>query len=111
MIPADEAFIKIHASAPPKPALGAACNGCGMCCAALPCPVSRLLLRHRRGVCPALQWRDADRRYVCGMAVKPTSYLCWLPRRWNAFAGRRFARWIAIGSGCDFDAEVLAPDD
>ena len=107
---ADESFIAIHPAAPPKPALGAPCNGCGVCCAALPCPVSRLLLGHRTGGCPALQWRDSDRRYVCGMVVIPARFLHWLPQCGNAFAGRRFRRWIAAGSGCDFAAEVLAAD-
>lgn len=110
MIPANESFIAIHPGAPPKPAPGAPCNGCGACCAALPCPVSRLLLGHRRGACPALQWRAAERSYVCGMVVAPASFVRWLPLRWNAFAGRRFARSIAVGAGCDFDAELVDAD-
>lgn len=105
-MPTDEFFITIHAAAPPKPAFGAACNGCGVCCAAQPCPVSRLLLAHRSGACPALQWQAPDRRYVCGMVTAPASYLRWLPRRWNAFASRRFARWIAAGLGCDSNIET-----
>lgn len=104
----DELFIEIHPAAPPKPALGVACNGCGVCCAALPCPVSHLLLGHRSGACPALQWQESGRRYVCGMVLAPASYLRWLPQRLNAFAGRRFARWIAVGAGCDFDAEEVS---
>lgn len=103
----DESFIAIHAAAPPKAALGAPCNGCGVCCAALPCPLSRLLLGHRRGACPALTWDDAARRYVCGMVTQPARHLRWLPWRWNAFAGRRCARWIAAGRGCDSVIEVL----
>lgn len=106
-MPADESFIAIHAAAPPKAALGAPCNGCGVCCAALPCPLSRLLLGHRHGACPALTWEGAARRYVCGMVTQPARFLRWLPRRWSAFAGRRCARWIAAGRGCDSVIEVL----
>lgn len=100
------AFIAIHRTAPPKPARDAACNGCGVCCAALPCPVSRLLLGHRRGTCPALYWQEDAGRYACGMVLTPESYLHWLPARCSAFAGRRFRRWIAAGSGCDADIEI-----
>lgn len=107
---ADTSFIAIHPDAPPKPSLGAPCNGCGACCAAMPCPVSRLLLGHRRGACRALQWREARRSYVCGMVVAPASFLRRLPQRWNALAGRFCARWIAVGGGCDFDAEVVDAD-
>lgn len=97
----------LHAAAPPKPVPGAPCNGCGVCCAALPCPVSRLLLAHRTGPCPALQWDTAGCRHACGMVTEPAGFLRWLPRRWNAFFGRRFARWIAAGIGCDSDIEIL----
>ena len=106
-MPADESFIAIHPAAPPKPGFGTPCNGCGVCCAALPCPVSRLLLGHRAGACPALQWREVERRYVCGMVVAPASFLHWLPQRWEAFVGRRCARLIATGLGCDSDIEAL----
>lgn len=92
--------IVLHALAPTKPLVGAACNGCGVCCAMTPCPLSWLLLRHRRGPCPALEWQD--QRYVCGLTVKPRSRVSWLPR---ALA----LRWISAGSGCDCDAEEEAP--
>ena len=46
------AVIHLHPSAPPKPAEGAACNGCGVCCAWQPCPLgvlaSAALLRAQR---------------------------------------------------------------
>ena len=105
-MPKHQDFITIHAAAPPKPTLGEPCNGCGVCCAARPCPVSRLLLGHRSGTCPALQWQDTTRRYLCGMVTTPASFLSWLPPQWNAFAGRRLARWIAPGIGCDSTVEL-----
>ncbi len=101
-----ESFIAIHSAAPAKPLLGEPCNGCGVCCAAQPCPVSRLLLGHRSGACPALRWQAHERRYACGMVTEPGRFLRWLPQRWSGFAGRRFARWIAAGMGCDSDIEA-----
>jgi hypothetical protein len=106
-MPADDSFITIHPAAPPKASVGQPCNGCGVCCAAEPCPVSRLLLGHRSGACPALEWREAERRYFCGMVTAPARFLRWLPQRCGAFCGRRFARWIAAGIGCDSDIETL----
>ena len=86
-------LIRLHAAAPPKPLLGAACNGCGACCASEPCPLAMLLFWRRRGSCPALQW--ADERYRCGVLAKSPPWLA----RW-------VRRWIAAGQGCDFDAEL-----
>lgn len=99
-------LIRLHAAVPPKPTFGAPCNGCGACCAAEPCPVSRFLLGHRHGSCPALIWHDADRHYRCGMVEAPERHLGWLPVRLKPMASRWFRRWIASGIGCDFDAEV-----
>lgn len=96
--------IRIHAEAPPKPAPGEPCNGCGVCCAAETCPPARWALLQWRGSCRALLWDGS--RYVCGLVRRPDDYLPWLPRYWRAVAGRFFARRIAAGAGCDSDAEV-----
>lgn len=93
--------IRLHAAAPPKPAVGAPCNGCGVCCALAPCPLSRFLLGHRRGACPALTWQTD--RYVCGLAAAPTGIARWLPRR-------LVLRWIGAGCGCDCAAEIDGDD-
>lgn len=106
MIPIKDAVLRLHAAAPPKPAFGAPCNGCGACCAAEPCPLSRLLLGHRSGSCPALRWSDGEARYACGLATQPAACLRWLPARFGGLAARLARRWIAAGAGCDFDAEV-----
>lgn len=100
--------IELHRDAPAKPQLGAACNGCGLCCALEPCPVAQVFLWQFRGACRALTWRQEARRYVCGMAAQPEEHLRWLPRAWHAWAGRFFASRIAAGSGCDCAAEVDA---
>lgn len=86
--------IEIHADAPPKPAVGAACNGCGVCCLAEPCPLGAILSRRLKGACVALQWDGA--RYVCGALTARSSG----PVRWLV------KRWISSGSGCDCSLEV-----
>ena len=48
--------IYLQPEAPPKPALGAACNGCGVCCAWQPCPLGVLVSGRRQGACRALWW-------------------------------------------------------
>lgn len=87
--------ILLHPDAPPKPAAGAACNGCGVCCAWSPCPLGLLLTRRRGTACRALEWRQGS--YRCG--VMTGSRLRWLPRAW-------VRRWIAAGIGCDAALEL-----
>jgi hypothetical protein len=106
---ADRRVIHIHPLAPPKPALGAPCNGCGWCCAAEPCPLGVVVSRRRHGACAALAWDDADGRYGCGVLQQPRRHLSLfrlLPQRW---AQRVVARWIAAGRGCDADFEREDP--
>lgn len=89
--------VSLQAAAPPKPALGAPCNGCGICCSMAPCPLSHLLLGHRTGTCPALRWEGG--RYWCGLVIAPRGIARWLPRGF-------VLRWIAVGSGCDCGAVI-----
>lgn len=95
--------ILLQPAAPPKPAVGAACNGCGVCCAAEPCPLGVWITRRRHGRCAALQWDADGARYLCGAAAAPRRYLPWLP---EALARRLVLRWIASARGCDADYEV-----
>lgn len=88
-------IIHVHPDAPLKPALGAACNGCGVCCLAEPCPLGMLLSARRKGACRMLRWDDAARRYVCGVLQRAG----W----WRGLV----RRWISSGSGCDCS---LAPE-
>jgi hypothetical protein len=98
--------IHLHAAAPSKPPPGQPCNGCGVCCAAEPCPLGMLLSRRREGRCAALSWQDEGSLYRCDLMTQPRRFL---PRgvRWMApMLGRWARRWIAAGKGCDSDCSV-----
>ena len=106
-------IIHIHPQAPAKPAQGAACNGCGVCCLSEPCPLGMVLSGRRTGACRALLWDGALAQYRCGAVQAPRatleqalpSALRWLAR-WLAPVLRRAAlRGIAAGQGCDSSLE------
>ncbi len=86
--------IHIEAEAPPKPAVGQPCNGCGICCLAEPCPIGVLLSIRTRGPCRMLRWSALESRYVCGSLRGSPAMLRPLLRR-----------WIAAGQGCDCELE------
>ena len=115
---AESPIIFIHDQAPAKPVLGAACNGCGLCCLLEPCPLGMVLSQRRTGACQALRWQESLGRYQCGALVAPQDVLPQaLPRRWAGLARwlapvlRRWAgRWIAAGLGCDSTVERVHAD-
>jgi len=99
-------IIHIHPQAPPKPAFGDPCNGCGVCCLVEPCPLGILISRRRRGACLALRWDGDACQYRCGALSEPASVLGarWV---WAAPWLRRLARrWIGMGVGCDASLQV-----
>lgn len=98
--------IHLHREAPPKPAPGQPCNGCGVCCAAETCPAARLRFLRVKGPCPALDWDAARGQYRCGFLARPQDFFPGLPVN-----GLRcfFARHIAAGDGCDCDLEPQPP--
>ena len=100
-------LIELHSLAPDKPDYGARCNGCGVCCAAAPCPVAFVFLFQFRGRCRALLWQEDAARYVCGMVSFPDRYVWLIPENWREPVGRFVATRIAAGDGCDSAAEVL----
>lgn len=104
-----EPFRVVHLQplAPAKPPVGTACNGCGLCCAAEPCPLGMVLSRRRRGSCVALQWSEPEARYRCGALAEPQR---WLPALPEGMARSLAARWIAAGRGCDAELEPADPD-
>lgn len=93
--------IHLHVGAPARPAPGTACNGCGLCCAAEPCPLGTLLSRRRDGACAALAWHGPERRYRCGALTEPQRWFGAAGRRWPGAARRLARRWIAAATGCD----------
>lgn len=114
----DKVFtIHIHPQAPAKPALGSACNGCGVCCMVAPCPVGMVLSRRRQGACHALRWNAGDARYRCGAIDDSHGVLVQTLPRWAGGLAptlapllRRWARrWIAVGIGCDSSVQAAVP--
>ena len=102
--------IEIHCDAPPKPALGAPCNGCGLCCLAEPCPVGIWVSKRRKGACAAVRWQADAGVYRCGLLTDPAAFL---PARWARFSpalARWARRWIAAGIGCDAAMRVSGSD-
>ena len=95
--------IHLHPYAPAKPAVGAPCNGCGVCCAAQPCPVGMWVSRSTQGRCAALLWNDAEQRHRCGVVAEPQHWLPWLPR---GLARALALRWISAATGCDSDLQT-----
>ena len=107
----DWQVVHVHRAAPPKPMLGAPCNGCGVCCLSEPCPVGVLLSWRRTGRCDALRWNQGELRYRCGAVTEPATVLR-TGLRWLAPAFARLARrWIAAGSGCDAAVDTVAGPD
>jgi hypothetical protein len=98
--------IYLQPQAPPKPATGAPCNGCGVCCAWQPCPLGVLLSGRRHGMCAALRWDAAGALYRCAVVQAPESAWPALPRLLRPALAALARRWIAAGAGCDCDAEA-----
>ncbi len=114
--------IFIQPSAPRKPALGADCNGCGVCCLVAPCPLGVVLSGRRSGACDALRWESNPSQgpggvYRCGAIGQPTEVLLQaLPGAMTGIVpvlawglGRLAKRWVAVGKGCDSSVEVAEP--
>jgi hypothetical protein len=103
--------IYLHPAAPRKPAEGAPCNGCGVCCTVQPCPLGMVLSGRRTGACAALQWDGTVALYRCGALTQPHMVVAqalgrrgaWLTRPIAAVLQRVARRWIAAGRGCDSD--------
>jgi len=93
--------IRLHPAAPAKPAQSAPCNGCGVCCAAEPCPIGVLVSGRRTGACAALAWQDHAGLYRCGLVGAPRSVLPRLPAALAPMVSRLAKRWISAASGCD----------
>ncbi len=111
-------IIHIQPDAPVKPAVGSACNGCGVCCLAEPCPLGILLSRRRHGVCMALRWDALALRYQCGAITDSgqvaaqvlPSAIVFVANGAGVVMAKLAKRWIAAGVGCDSDLEPQVRD-
>lgn len=109
--------ILIHPDAPSKPAPGAPCNGCGVCCLLEPCPLGVVLSGRRHGACVALRWHSDGHHYRCGALSASLEVLqrvlprpMWRLAPWLSPSLARLAkRWIAVGQGCDSTVEPEVP--
>jgi hypothetical protein len=116
-MPKSTIAIYIESDAPRKPALGAPCNGCGVCCLMEPCPLGVLLSGRRSGACIALRWQPSGRYYRCGALTEASDVLRERLPVFVQFArpalvwllARLGRRWIAAGVGCD--CEVVDMED
>jgi hypothetical protein len=108
-------IVHTETRAPPKPVVGAPCNGCGVCCLMEPCPLGVFLTGKRAGTCAALRWQEAIRMYRCGALSEPGEVLRARLPTWahglvplgSRLLHRLAGRWIAAGAGCDCDAQVV----
>lgn len=96
-----------------KPAIGAPCNGCGLCCLTRVCGAGSFALglvdrygERVDGPCPALEAEGAT--FVCGLVKRPKYYL---PRNPRGPTVLREAFKILIGAGIGCDEAGDEPDD
>lgn len=96
----------------PKPAIGAPCNGCGLCCLAEVCSAGSFTLglvdaygQRASGPCPALL-PQTDGSFACGLVLRPKDYA---PGKGASHDLRQAAAlMIGAGAGCD---EAAGPED
>lgn len=99
--PNAERVVLLHRGAPVPPRPGQACNGCGLCCAAEPCPLGVMVSGRRRGRCRALGWSEAAGLYRCRMISRPQALWTWLPGWAVPLVSRLARRWVAAATACD----------
>lgn len=98
----------IHtADAPAKPSKGAACNGCGMCCAAEACGVAVQFMgiTPETAPCPAMEHDDG--KFVCGLMRRPSHYIARCHPWADAMVGKLIADALGAGKGCDSDGPLV----
>jgi len=84
-------------TAPPKPAFGDACNGCGVCCQQEVCPLGRATFGEVAAPCPALVFGQA--RFWCALVLGEREL-----RRQDPSEPPCLETMLAIGLGCDSEA-------
>jgi len=86
---------------PDKPRLGDACNGCGVCCAMIPCQISVDIIGVNSGRCQALEVENG--RAHCGIVRRPAYYMFGenVNDETSAKISVLFASALGFGVGCD----------
>lgn len=87
-----------------KPAFGAPCNGCGLCCLIEPCILAIEFLEAPAAArCPALEWEEG--RFWCGLLRTPHRYIDGLQGKpWaDEFLRETIMASGAFDVGCDSD--------
>ena len=89
----------------PKPKIGEACNGCGLCCRIQVCRNGAYLLKlvdelgdTVPGRCPALTY--ANHQYKCGLLLYPKKYI--KSHHGPEKLREAFTTVIGAGTGCDY---------
>lgn len=93
---------------PQKPRYGEPCNGCGMCCIAVQCPVSTALFGEQE-LCPALE--QAGNALACGLMRNTADYVPDMTAWGGKVLTEALALMIGAGIGCDGQMEGDTDED
>jgi hypothetical protein len=85
-------------AAPTKPLYGSPCNGCGLCCIEVQCPLSEAIFG-LLPYCPALEDKP-EGGFGCGLASSPERYIQVAPKL-QPIVREAFFLLIGAGAGCD----------
>jgi len=92
---------------PAKPAYGDPCNGCGVCCLAVQCPISIALFGDAE-ICPALV--EAGNALACGLMIDTKAHVPEITDWGGATLTETFSLLIGSGIGCDGQGDDEQPD-
>ena len=82
----------------PKPMYGDPCNGCGLCCIAVQCPIS-VAVFGEASICPALE--QAGNSWACGLVRNTAEYVPDITEWGGKTLTEAFALMLGAGLGCD----------
>ncbi|WP_273456353.1 hypothetical protein [Nevskia ramosa] len=92
----------------PKPRMGGAFNGCGLCCAMEPCQLAVQFLSAPQGRCRALEIEGG--RAWCGLVRRPAFYMfgAHVPTSETGGLSVALAAALGLGMGCDADDDEIS---